>query len=534
MNLPKAGALLGGDLLCATSMVVTMIEPAFGRIREYPSGVRRWTLMLALSASWLPGSAIAQETVPATDQLSVPLQIVEVGSAAPLIRFNRYLSGGAHTHGAWNGGWQIPMALAAWAGDTSADSKLLQQIDYNLQGANSITANGGYPAQHELNVTGMYAVVRQSPRFWNEVLSQSQRDKITLVMKAALVSSAWATSDATHNVGPRVTLDGNWGGVGHDRYWNPNLREGYFGGLIQGMVFFGGRDAAEQILASYDHQNFVDELNAAGLTNTWETFNWKVLNPDQPNVPSGDLIQSRVRSYRFEGAPLRDPFELYEWLTLHTYGTGLTSGGRVNAGLNDGLGAVGTNGVLGGFLVSGQDALPNRDMVGMLREFDSADASGPRSSISYAYDGFRPNLANHLSVLVGGYWRPGPAAEEMLSRMDIGITDLVYKLEKGYRNFQHGKGTTSVFDLSMDGWNWSFRTTIPLWEQVIRPFHFRGSPPKAPIIESITKLRSDYDSSIIRVVPGSLKMLYRNLPTSASGDGSGEHTFLAKFVESSS
>ena len=466
-----------------------MIILAFGRIR-YPRSVRRWTLILAVAlAPWgLAGSAAAQETVPASDRLSVPQHIVDVGNAAPLIRFNRYLSGGAHTHGAWNGGWQIPMALAAWAGDTSADAKLLQQISYNLQGANSITANGGYPAQHELNVTGMYAVLRQSTRFWNELLSQSQRDKITLVMKAALVSSAWATSDATHNVGPRVTLDGNWGGVGHDRYWNPNLREGYFGGLIQGMVFFGGRDAAVQILASYDHYRFVDELNAAGLTNTWETFNWKVLNPGQPNVPTGDLIQSRVRSYTFEGAPLNGPFEIYEWLTLFTYGTGLTNGGRVNAGLNDGAGMVGTNGVLGGFLFSGQDNLPNRRELGMLREFDSNDASGPRSSISYAYDGFRPNLANQLSVLVGGYWRPGPAAEGMLRRMDVGIADLVYKLEMGYRNFQHGRGTSSVFDMNMEGWNWSFRATIPLWRDVLRPFHFRGSPPKAPIIESITNV----------------------------------------------
>ena len=108
----------------------------------------------------------------------------------------------------------------------------------------------------------------------------------------------------------------------------------------------------------------------------------------------------------------------------------------------------------------------------MLTEFDSVDAGGPRSGIGYSYDGFRPNLTNHASILIGGYWLAGPGGDALLARLEIGITDLVYKLENGYRNFQHGNGSETVFDINRDHWHWSFLTTIPLWTDVLRAYHF--------------------------------------------------------------
>jgi hypothetical protein len=398
----------------------------------------------------------------ARQRLAPPQHVVETGNEAPLIRYGRTMRGGAHTNGAWSGGWQVTHALACWAGDRSADEKMLEQIRYVLRGENIISANGGYPTQHERHMTASFAILRHADRFWQEQLTEQERHKIDLVMKASLIASAYTTADASYADGARGTaLDGD---TNMHRNWNPNFREGMFGGLIAAMVYFGGPDAASQILNTYDHAAFVEQLEQAGLSNIHETFTWAANHPDS-RAPSGEQIEQNIRNYRHEGQPLRDPFSLYAWLTLNTYNR------PVSPGLNDGQGQMGSNGVLGGFVVSGQQDLPNRGEVGMLTEFASVDAGGPRSSISYAYDGFRPNLSNHLLVVIGGYWQPGGQADELLRRLETGITDIEYKLEHGYRNFQHGRGSEDVFNITRENWDWSFRTTIPLWREVLQPFH---------------------------------------------------------------
>lgn len=430
----------------------------------------RLSALVGALAGWCIGSwgSLAHgEAAPALPP--VPQSVIDTANSAPLTRYNRNISGGAHTQAAFNGGWQIPLAVAAWMGNTAADAKLLSQINYNLQGGNVISANGGYPAQHELHVTGMYAILRQSDRFWNEKLTADQRHKIDLVMKAALISSAYTTADATYAPGKTPTaLDGD---TNMHRGWNPNFREGMFGGLIASTVYFGGAEQARDILQNYNHNAFVTELQNAGLTNIAQTFTWAQAHPGSA-APSAAQIEQHVRNYTYQGKPLADPFDLYAQLTLNTYSK------QVTAGLNDGKGIM-ENGVPTGVIVSGADGLPNRGKVGMLAEFNSVDASGPRSSITYAYDGFRPNLTNHAAVLIGGYWEQGPVADELLQRLDVGITDLVYKLEHGYRNYQHGKGNTTIYDINRADWNISFRTTIPLWTDVLRPYHFAAVPPPA-------------------------------------------------------
>ncbi len=392
---------------------------------------------------------------------SLPQHVVDVGNEAPLIRYSRSIQGGAHTDGAWTGGWQITHAMTAWSGKTSGDATLLEQIAYNLEGQHAISANGGYPAQHERHMTGAYAILRHTPRFWEDVLTGEQRRKIDLVMTACLIASAYTTSDATYAGGATPTaLDGD---TNLHRGWNPNYREGMFGGLLVATVYFGGVDRVHEMLNGYDHTAFVDVLSAAGLDNIHETFTWAVDYPES-GAPTGDEIQRNVRAYRYEDRRLPEPMDLYYELTMNTYGR------EVNCGLNDGRG-IEVNGMPAGTIVSGCESLPNRGEQGMLMEFDARDADGPRSSIGYAYDGFRANLTNHAAVIAGGYWRPGEKADEILRRMDVGITDLRYKLEHGYINYSRGRGSAEVFDVHREHWDWSFRTTLPLWEEGLEPLH---------------------------------------------------------------
>lgn len=419
-------------------------------------------LSLFFSASGLQGARFSKADYPGNvpAKLSPPQHVVDVGNEAPLIRYNRYLSGGAHTWGGHSGGWQITHALAVAAGNKSAEAKMLEQIRYSLEGENSISANGGYPAQHEKHVTGVYTILKGTD-FWENALTAAEREKIRLLMKAALIGSAYTTSDASYAGSERVTtLDGD---ANMHRGWNPNFREGMFGGLIHATVFFGGVEAVEAILDNYDNEAFAAELSAAGLTNTHETFTWAANHPDSP-APDGKTIEANVRNYRYNGSRLKDPMGQLHDLTIHTYGK------NVFCGLNDGMGIL-WQGVPTGVIVSGCEDLPNKGRAGMLREFDSGDAGGPRSSITYAYDGFRPNLTNHVVVLSGGYWKADDEARMMLALMDVGITDLEYKLRHGYRNYAKASGSTRVFNLDNENWAWSFKTTLPLWFEVLKPYH---------------------------------------------------------------
>ena len=384
---------------------------------------------------------------------SPPKPIVEQAVKADLFRYSRTCKGGAHTNGAWGGGSLVTLAVASYGGDASADKRLLEQLRLMLRGDNSISANGGYPAQHERHFTGACALAKLTPRVWDQ-LTEAERKKVDLAMKAALVASAYTTSDKSYAGGRKVTaLDGD---ENLNRGWNPNFQEGMLGAMIVGAVYFGPAEA-QKMLDEYAHEPFAAELKEAGLSNTWETFAWKAAHADS-KAPTAKEIEDNVHGYRYESHDLSDPMELYYLLTTRTYGK------TVNAGLNGGKGIRGA-----GCIAKGAANLPNVGQPGMLMEFDSNDAKGQRSSVGYAYDGFRPNLTNHIVLVAGGRWQKGEKADKCLELMNVGITDLFYKLQNGYISYSKGKGSAETFDLSERGWD--FALTRSLWQDVVKPYH---------------------------------------------------------------
>jgi hypothetical protein len=333
---------------------------------------------------------------------------------------------------------------------------------YTLVGGNEITANGGYPAQHDRHITAMYTVAKLTPRIWNQLGEEEQR-KIDLLMTAALVSCAFTTSDNNPFVLARTQQYALDSDNNLNRDWNPNFREGMVGGLLVGVVYFGGPGKAHAVLDSYDHAKFVDEVAKAGLSNIHETFTWKA-NHAESNAPTGEMIEKAIRNFRYKEMPLQDYMKIYWYLTMDTYGK------TVNCGLKSGEGVALPDGTKAGMLLAGCDQLPNKGKIGMLKEFDSMDANGPRSSTSYSYDGFRCNLVNHYVLLAGGYWQDGALAKECLSRMEVGISDLWFKLDHGYSNYAKGR---KQGDLSSKSTRHGVEFTRPLWEQIVRPYHQR-------------------------------------------------------------
>jgi len=405
-------------------------------------------------------------------ELASPSQAaVNTAISTQLISFDRDFSGGAHTNGAFFGGASITLAVASYAGNTTADSRLLQQIRHTLTPGNEPTSNGGYPAQHERHVTGMFVIVKNTPRIWNQ-LSTAEKARMDLIMKATFVADAFTTSDNN----PFVKADGQEYALDADsninRDWNPNYREGMIGGVLTGMSYFGGPSPAQAILANYSHPAFLAELSAANMPNIYETFNWKAANPSS-KAPSGSTIESALDAYKYKGSALVDYMKIYEALVSDTYAR------NVNAGLNNGAGTSGG----AGKIVSGADTLPNKGALGMLKEFDANDANGARSSFLYAFDGYRPHMTNQIALIVGGYWQKGSTiANNAVARMNIGNTDLWYKAEKGYLGYAKGKAQNLV-NYSLTGSSRGFVYNRSLWDDVLRPYHElpgTGEPPPDP------------------------------------------------------
>ena len=378
----------------------------------------------------------------------------------PLVRYHPDLPGGAYTNAGNTGGHTYVLAFAARAGDTSVDAKLLEQIRYILTGGNDIAANGGYPSQHELQVTGMLSVVKRIPRIWDQ-LSAEEKARADATMQASLIGNAFTTSDQNPYLlagGQEYTLDGD-GNVGRDR--NPNYREGMAGSVLVAAAYFGV-DRARELLADYDHEAFVAELAARGLANAHTTFTWRATHPDSP-APTGEQIEQAVRDWTLRGVGLDDPMRIYADLTAHTYG--LLDGTVIECGYDGGRGvpAPDAPGGVAGVIDSGCDGLPNAGRPGLLLEFDAFDAGGVRSSATYAYGGFKPNLFTRLALMDAGIWEPDAELREILDAAALGVADLWYKLEHGYREYSSGR---YHFVLRIDDPDFGFRFLRSLWEDV--------------------------------------------------------------------
>jgi fibronectin type 3 domain-containing protein len=383
-----------------------------------------------------------------TTNPQIPQSAVNAAIAYPLIRFNRSIAGGAYTNQPGNGGAAELLAYAAYTGNTTADSRLLQQIRYTLTGGNEPAANGGYPAQHERHVTTMFVLVKNTARIWNQ-LSAAEQNKINLIMQATLVGSAFTTSDSNPYVKAgtqQVTLDGDTN-VGRD--WNSNYREGMLGAVIVAAAYFGPAQAAS-LLANFNYASFLSQLQSAGLSNEYATFNWKAGNPSSL-APSGTTIQSAVRSYSYYGISANNPAALLSKLTAFTFST------RVNAGLNGGAGYGGA-----GLILSGASTLPNVGALGQLEEFDASDANGPRSSAVYAYDDLRIHLNNLLPLVITGLYTPSGSDAQL---MKVGATDFWYKVDHGYSNYAKGISRGNTYGTDTDK---GFEFTRPMWDNVYR------------------------------------------------------------------
>ncbi|WP_225413715.1 lyase [Stigmatella hybrida] len=389
---------------------------------------------------------------------SPPQATVDLAIAAPLGWFGVNASGERYCSNC--NGQSILLAIASFKGNTGADARLLQQIRYVIGNNRDPFGNGGYMAQHERMMTGMFAIAKGTPRVWNQ-LTAAEKTKVDLIMKATLVGSAYTTSDTSYLNGAVPTgIDGD---TNLNRGWNPNYQEGMVGAMLVSTLYLGGRTATDTFLNGYQHAAFVSQLNAAGLTHLAAVFNTNVSHPAS-GAPSATKIQNAIKNYRYKGLALDQLFDIYVLLANNTFST------PVDCGLNNGAGVLLSTGERSGYLTAGCAELPNKGKVGQLKEFRSNDANGERSATFYAYDGFKPDLINHAVLMAYGAMPAGATTTAVVNRIAVGATDLFFKVGKGYRNYAKGKDY-GLYQLPASGIGNGFEFNRPLWEKVIAPAH---------------------------------------------------------------
>jgi hypothetical protein len=237
---------------------------------------------------------------------------------------------------------------------------------------------------------------------------------------------------------------------------------------LVGAAYFGTDEAARR-LAQFRHADYVSAVRAAGLANLAATFDWRAAHPTS-KAPTAAQIEQAVHGWRYYGTAITDPMRLYRTLTSNTFNA------RVGCGLNNGAGLATPDGTAG-MIASGCAGLPNKGALGELQEFDTIDGGGARSSAQYAYDGGKVNLVNQLALVTAGLWSGGADTDAMLARIRIGMTDLWYKLDRGYRGYAKGGAQwipgalDDPYVYRSDNTFYGFPYNRSLWQDVLRPYH---------------------------------------------------------------
>jgi len=381
----------------------------------------------------------------------VPAEVLDWANNEKILLYGPQY-GGAYMTSNWRAGKILIQALASYAGNRDADKPFLEQLRAVLVGDAAICGNGGYSAQHERIYTTAVILAKNTPEVWSQ-LTTEERHKIDLLMQASLVGACVSINDKMFNDKTRnraITMDGD---TNYYRDWNPNHREGCIGGIIMGAAYFGP-DEAIKFLDAYDHDKFVQQLKDAKLDNPYKIFSGELPHKNSQGRLTSEQINDAVHGFTYYGLTPADAMKVYLGLTKYTYGA------TVHAGLNDGEGIDGA-----GRIVSGADELPNKGRKGMLKEFNAIDG-GRRSCAHYAYDGFRPNLANMLALVASGQFEfDNPEWREALALIKVGTEDLFYKLDKGYHGYANLKDK-GVFTFSP---KFDAEQMRDLWLQTILP-----------------------------------------------------------------
>jgi hypothetical protein len=430
------GMLFISVIFLSAVYFISIDQSGIAHLRNYTSRAVGAVAKRTSSAEYGNADNIDQMISPARNRFCLSDASVQYAKSAPLIWFDPNLKGGAHTW-VFNGA-EVVKALTAYCGDSRLVKELLAQIRDLLDPAKGPTATGGYQDQKQLGAAFMFFLAKETPEIWNQ-LTPAERALTDLNMEALMYSSTFTTKDT---VASRLSVNGD---TNLSRDWNPNYQNGMVGMIIMTALYWGFNEF-EAKLAAYDDAAFLMKLRTNKMKNLLSTY-------ANPAGPPGVVIQAGLRKmvngaiYRFHDITERNVAGLFNYIASRTFSA------TISCGLNNGLGIDGF-----GKIAKNCKLLPNVGLRGMMLEFDSSDAEGPRSSAMYNWDAWYPLNYSRAAMQISGWLTTSSLQQsgtlaDTVNRYWLGSHDLWYKISPenggGYLDYAHGTaGDLIVMDSS--------------------------------------------------------------------------------------
>lgn len=254
---------------------------------------------------------------------------------------------------------------------------------------------------------------------WNntEVMSKftgTEKSKIITLFKAVLISTAFTLNDFDENgnsrLPQRLALNGdtnNWNGSGVN-YWEPNLTMFYSASIVLGLTNI------KSILETYNHRDFIEELDKQGLISIKTCFektnNFSSKDSEEARLSEKiNKVEAIVNNkWSFKRVTLdqyiKNPMKMYE-VTQNICWDRVSQDG-------DYMG-----------------------QLGMAHEFDCYDTMGSRQSSGYVVLGIDPILQNRILMHYLGFW-DAPKNKEIRNKIEqlhkVGVSDYYAKVINGY------------------------------------------------------------------------------------------------------
>lgn len=382
-----------------------------------------------------------------------------------------------------------------WTGAQAGSQRLLAQLRHWANDVQTAPAGrSGYAAQYEMQFVSTVAVARLIPSVW-QVLTETERARLDLVMKGCLVSNCFILSDNSPYPGDwnsRRTLRGYSCGRNNAPNFSSPVRLTPY--VIAEYMKRNGEDA-QTFLNSFDQTAFAARAAAlGGVDDLWRTFRRRWTSAVQAEEhegtgapigegPTAAQVLAAINGngngvFRGLGLTLAQPVEMFQLEINRIFDQEIMPGPAGYAGSETGPGWTTRHGVrvastdnvlrgcLGSALSSGQTdksawaALPNRGLIGMAKELNTSDGGegggpGVRSSMSYAINGVMVGLiATAVMACYDALPRTPAIWREQRARMSRGITDMQYRTVHGHRSYAKGGGSSS----NNEDWNEDYTT----------------------------------------------------------------------------
>ena len=298
-------------------------------------------------------------------------------------------------------------------------------------------------------LTAGIALAKQTPTIW-DVLSLSTKERLDTMMRAFAYLASFATSDHNnYSTGP--ALEGNY-----HREWNPNYRFSNVPNIVFAASYFGDGDYARgaerlnDMLTSFDEEEYermlrvfrtygwlraVDSWSRPSMTTKGGTegksskellvsgglaVGWNVEGTSIVTLGTGTGVSTGGKDYLYHGYTLYQGREILRDLIEFNYSGGpVTSehwwGGKRVAWIADG------------------SKSPYEGQEGMMKEFNS----GNRSSTVYCEHDFIQAIGILYSARLLDIYDYN-ADPSMLSKIQVGNDDFLYKNRVGYMSYSTG------------------------------------------------------------------------------------------------